>query len=97
MQDQLDSLTNLEKKIYRESEGRVFIGGEEVKPEILSLLKEQARYIESSQFWEVLHATLINESVRAAWESKNWDAVQYSKALKYTDTIIRNMIRGLTK
>ena len=93
----MDNITELEKRIFREDKGKIYIGGEQIKAGALDLLKEQARYIKTSQFYEVLHATLINESYKLLIESKNWDNVQFGKSLKYLDTIIGNMLKGLYK
>lgn len=91
-----ENLINLEKLVFSIEKGEVFIGGEKLKPEILSVLKEQARYIETSHFYEVLNATIINESARLALlDSKDWDGVQYAKALYYWNKIIKKMIKGL--
>lgn len=95
----MDNLIDLEKKIFRvqPKTKKIFIGNEEIKPEILEILKEQARYIKTSQFYDILHATLINESAKIGWEQENDKAAQFGKALKYVDTILGNMLKGLSK
>lgn len=97
LEEKQDNLINTEKTVFSEKEGKVFLGGAEIKPEILSILKDQAKYIKTSQLWDILHSTIINESARLAWESQNWDNVQYSKALKYWDTVFRNILNKLDK
>ena len=91
------NLVNLQKNLFLEKNGKFFLGGEEIKGDILSLLKDEARYIEKSQLWELLHAAVLNEAARSAFESSNWENVQFAKALKYYDTIIRNILSSLTK
>jgi hypothetical protein len=91
------NLIELEKRVFHEKNGDIFIGGEKIKADIRSILKDQAKYIETSQLWEILSSTVINESVRLAFESQNWDNVQYAKALKYWNTVIKKAVSSLAK
>ena len=43
MEEKQEALINLIGRIYKEENGKKYIGGEEIKPDILSLLKDQAQ------------------------------------------------------
>lgn len=93
-----ENFNNLQKKVFSENKnGDIFIGGEKIDKQLLSVLKEQADYISKSQLYEILHSTVINESANLGWESKSWDNVQFSKALKYWDTVFGNILKKLSK
>lgn len=62
LEDNLDNFSSIENRIFFEDKGKIYIGGEEVKPDVLDVLREQARYFETSQLYEVLRATIINEA-----------------------------------
>ena len=98
MEEKSENLINLLGRIYKEENGKILIGGEEIKADIRSLLKDQAKYIETSQFYEILNATIINEAFNlGVLQSKDFDNVQFGKALVYTNNIIKKMIKGLSK
>ena len=98
LEEKQEALINLIGRIYKEENGKKYIGGEEIKPDILSLLKDQAQYIETSQFYEILNATIINEAFNlGVLQSKDFDSVQFAKALVYANNIIKKMIKGLSK
>lgn len=88
----------LAKNVFTEDKGKVFIGGEEMKPEVLDLLREQARYLETSQLYEVFKSTIINESAELALkQSQNFEQVQFAKALYHLLYVFDNMILSLKK
>ena len=98
-QENLDTSTNklTETSIYHIKDGVITIAGEQLKPEISKLLKEQAHYIETSQFYEILNAAVINESARLAFEAPTLEALQFAKALNYYGTMMRSLIKDLKK
>lgn len=86
----------LAKRIFTEDKGKICIGGEEIKPEVLDLLREQARYLETSQLYEIFRATIINESAELALkQSQNFEQVQFAKALYHLLYVFDNMILKL--
>lgn len=91
--DQSVKFSSIAERVFREEKGNIYIGGELIKPEFLDLLREQARYLETSQLYEVFLATLKDEAANLALiQSKDWDSVQFAKALYHCTFIIENMI-----
>jgi hypothetical protein len=58
----LIDFSTVESRIFTQENGKFFIGGVEITPQVKDLLKEQARYIQSSQLFELLNATIVNEA-----------------------------------
>lgn len=88
----------LAKRIFQDKNGKIFIGGEEITPELLDLLREQARYLETSQLYEIFKNTIINESADLALkQSQNFEHVQFAKALYHLLYVFDNMIFSLKK
>ena len=98
MLHQQDQLVNLNRNIFDVVKGKIYIGGEEIKPELRAVLKEQAKYIETSQFFEIFIATMKQEASKLALsESTEWNHVLYAKALKYLSDSFEVMINILKK
>lgn len=94
IQDPLVKLNK--KKIFSEVKGEIFIGGEKIKPELREILKEQARYISTSQLFEILNDTLNAESADMALnKSTEWNHVLGAKMLKYWIDVLNTMILKL--
>lgn len=84
------------KKVFSEVKGEIYIGGEKIKPDIRSLLKEQAGYLDTSQLWEVLCATIEQESAEMALKtSTEWNHVLSAKMLHHWNFVFKNMINKL--
>lgn len=96
LQEQDQSVNLNSDKVFSEDKGEIFIGGEKIKPELRSILKEQAFYLSSSQLWEILNATITQESSDLALKkSTEWNHVLYAKALKYWGDVFESMINKL--
>ena len=94
-QDELETLTS---KVFTEKNGKIFIGGKELPEVSLSTLKDEARYIQNSRLWEIINATIINESSNMALiQSANWDHVLSAKQLHHWGFVMRNMLHALNK
>lgn len=62
------------------------------------LLREQARYITTSQLWEVFNAAIINEAADLALvQSTSFDDVAFAKALHHWGHVFRNAMFMLMK
>jgi len=97
-QDLLVDLVKLEKNIFEAKNGKIFIGREEIKPELLDVLRTQAHNFKTSELYDTFHATLLNESYDLALnQSQNWDHVQFAKALKHMVFVLDNMLLKLKK
>lgn len=89
---------SLESKVFLQKGENIYIGKQLVNNTMRSILRDQAEYIKTSNFYEILDATIINEAANLALiQSANYDHVQYAKALHYWNSIFKKMIIGLSK
>lgn len=94
----LDNFEKLSTRVFEVKKGTIYIGGEEIRPDVLVVLKEQARYLSTSQFYDILKSTIINESSELALkQSTKWEDVEFAKALYHIQYVLNNMITQLTK
>lgn len=92
--ERLPDFSEIQKHIFEKRKDRsIWIGGEKIKPEIRDLLRDQARNIGTSQLWEILNASIVNEAVNLALlQSANYDHVQYGKALWHYCNFINTVV-----
>lgn len=91
-------LSSTKDRIFSEKKGEIFIGGEKIKPEFKALLKEQAKYLVTSQLFEVFNETINAEANDLALnKSTEWQHVQFAKALKYYIDVLNTMVSKLSK
>lgn len=101
--DQLETLpkvnfNDLAQNVFSEKNGKIYFGGEEIRPEILSVFKDQARNLKTMELYESIIATLKDEAAKVAViRSNNWDDIQYSKALWHVAFVLENIVYSLTK
>lgn len=94
----LEQFNTLAKRIFTEVKGKVYIGGEEIKPDVLEVLQDQARNLQTSQLYEILKATIINESADLALkQSQKWEDVNFAKALYHIMYVLDNILLNLRK
>lgn len=92
----MPNFNEIAAKVYDSKNGVVTVGGEEIKPEVLRVLREQAIYLSTSQLYELYMNTLRNESSKLALiQSKDFEDVQFAKALWHCVYVIENMVNGL--
>lgn len=92
-----DDINILEKKVYFKEGNDIYIGGVLLTQQNRDLLREQAKYIETSQLWEVINSTCKNESFNLLLKAGNMEHVQYAKALKYWADVTKKIINELKK
>lgn len=101
LEDQLETSPNfkdVESRVFTEHGGNIYIGTEKITPELRDVLREQARYLKTSQLFEILGATIINESSKLALiQSQNYEQVLSAKMLYHWKHVIDNMVYCLTK
>lgn len=95
---QLPNFNSIEKRVFLKHKGDIYLGQELIKPETLDILREQARYLKTSQLYEVLKATITNESYSSALiQSTDFEQVIFAKALYHWVFVLDNIIENLTK
>ncbi len=96
-QDQSPNFLSLEDSVFTEHKGEIYIGKEKIKAELYDILREQARYFKTSQLYEVLRSTIINEAHNAALiQSTDFEQVKFAKALYHWQFVLDNIIKKLT-
>lgn len=67
-------------------------------PQIRSLLRDEAKNLQNTRLWEILNASVINEAYNLALiQSKDFNNVQFAKALKHWNHFMLNAIYLLSK
>jgi hypothetical protein len=89
--------SSAESRVFQEVKGKFYIGGVEVQPQVLEVLKDQARYFVKSQLLELLDATLKNEAANLAviQSGSSGDIVRdvmSAKMLHHWNFVLQNMI-----
>lgn len=88
----------ISKKVFNQIGDDVYIGGVKVTPVMRTLLRDQAKQLQTSQLWELLHSTIVNESADLALkQSTSWDHVLSAKQLYHWQHVLKNMIFVLAK
>lgn len=100
--EELGVYSDFEQKVFREVGGKIFIGQFEVTDQIRGILRDQAENFLTTQLWEILHASIVNEAYELALKQsgKSGDIVkdvQFAKALHHWAHFMRNVIVKLAK
>jgi Ni,Fe-hydrogenase maturation factor len=89
-------LSNIEEKIFSEKGGKIYIGGQEIKPEMVDILKTQAHNLSLSELYEIMKATVEAEAINIALiQSQNFEQVQFGKALHHVIFMFDNIMNKL--
>ena len=93
------SLTAVENKIFREDkDGVVSIGGIKIDQATRGVLRDEAAYIQRSNFWEIFNATIKNEAATMALiTSMNWDHTLSAKQLYYWQQAMEKIMKKLAQ
>lgn len=76
----------------------VFIGRQPIDNALRGVLRDEALYIDKSRFWELLSASIIQESAdMALLQSAEWNHVLSAKMLHHWMHVMRNMLHALKK
>lgn len=96
--DPLPDFSRVEARVLTFKAGRVFVGGVEVTDQLRDVLRDQARYLETSQLWEMFNASLLHEAADLALvQSKEWDHVLAAKMLRHYQHYFQNVIHALAQ
>lgn len=90
--------TDAGSRVFVKRAGTVFIGQEPVTEQLRQVLRDEAEYIQHSRLWEILNASVTNEAYSLALiQSKDFDSVQFAKALHHWAHFMRNVVHTLAK
>ncbi len=98
--EEVPSFTDIESRVFTSQGGSIFVGTEKVTEALRSTLRDEAEYIANSRLWEVLNASVVNESYRLALIQSGGSGdvekdVQFAKALHHWGHFMRNVIHIL--
>lgn len=97
-QEELEEYSDYEQKVFREVKGTIYIGQHEITEQMRGILRDQSENLLTTQLWEILHASVVNEAYEIALkQSANFDQVQFAKALHHWAHFMRNVIVKLAK
>jgi hypothetical protein len=88
----------LQNLIFRKEKGKIYIGHDEIDEALLGVLCDEAMYISKSRLWEILNATVINESADMALnKSLNFEHVLTAKMLLYWSQVMNKLLKYLDR
>jgi hypothetical protein len=87
----------LQERVFSDNKGRLLLGGEEIKPELRDVLRQQAHNLKTSDLYDILRSTILNESANIALiQSKDYEQVQFAKALYHWQFVLDNILNKLS-
>lgn len=97
-----EDFLSLESKVFLQKGLNIYIGGELITEQMRGILRDQAQNFQTSNLYEILNATIINEASNLALlqSGKSGDIeqdVRFAKALHHWNYVLRNMINALAK
>ncbi len=101
-EDQLETFNSISEKAFLVKDGKVFIGGIEPSAEVLRVLKDQAFSFKTTNLYEVMRSTILNEAydiaLNQSGQSGNIEKdVNYAKMMKHWQYVIDNILLNLNK
>lgn len=89
---------DVEKRVFTEFKGKYYIGREEINSTLRSILRDEAKAIHATQLWEILNASVINESYNLALiQATNMESLNYAKAMKHWSYFMMEVFKRLEK
>lgn len=90
--------SSIEDRIFTEHKGKIYIGKEEINNDLKNVLRDQSRSFVKSDLYEIFHATIINEAYTIALDqSRNFEQVEFAKALKHVMFMLDNILLKVSK
>lgn len=92
------NFTDSMSRIFSEKSGVILIGGKPIPDDLRDILREQAKYLVTSQLWEVLEASTTDEAVNLALiQSKDFSHVEFGKAMWHYMRFIRKAVERIAR
>lgn len=96
--EKLPNYSEIQKRIYQKTNRGPKIGGILLTADLRNLYREQAEYIAKSQLWDVITASIADECINLALiQSKNFEHVDFAKALWHWSTFMREVMADLSR
>lgn len=102
LEEDLAKFNDYSNKVFRELGGVIYIGEVEIPDPLRGILRDQAENFLTSQLFEILHSSSINEAYELALKQsgKSGDIredVRFAKALYHWAHFMRNVVVKLAK
>ena len=98
LEKQIVDFKNIETRLFQEKSGKVFIGGQEIQPEIRDELRDEASSWKHGHLMEILSATITNEVCTSLVQGgKTMEEVHSAQALWHWKFVMENMIEKLSQ
>lgn len=91
------NISYLESKVFFEKSGEIYIGGEKITPQMRDILRDQAKQLQSSNLYEIINATVKDESFKLFSQAGTLEHLQYAKALLYWNKVLLKLVNALVK
>lgn len=102
LEEELERFKDISNLVFKENNGVITIGGEEISDQMRGILRDQAESFITSQLFEVLHASAVGEAYDLALKQSGKSGsietdVRFAKALHHWAHFMRNAIVKLAK
>lgn len=98
LSDALPKFLDAQSRVFTLNKGQMYIGRDLITPQLRSLLRDEAKNLQTTRLWEILNASVINEAYMLALnQSTDFDSVRFAKALAHWSTFMMNTIHLLSK
>lgn len=88
----------VEANVFTKVGDDIYIGKTKIEEAFRSTLRDEAKAMQVGRLWEILNASVINEAYNLSLiQSKDWDHIQFAKAMKHWSSFMMNVIHQLAK
>ncbi len=96
--DQLPHFLDVESRVFTKVGENIYIGRDKVDATLRSVLRDEAKNLQTTRLWEILNASVINEAYLWALDlSKDMELVTSAKMLKHWSFKMMEIIALLAK
>lgn len=89
---------DIESKVFTQIGKDIYIGRDRIDSTLRSVLRDEAKNLQTTRLWEILNASITNEAYNLALiQSKDFDEVTSAKMLKHWVFFMINVLHQLSK
>ena len=94
----LPKFLDVESRVFTKVGQDIYIGRDKIDAQLRSVLRDEAINLQTTRLWEILNASVINESYLWALDlSEDFTLVQSAKMLKHWSFKMMEIINALAK
>lgn len=96
--EELPTFLEVESRVFTQVGKDIYIGRDKVDATLRSLLRDEAKNLQTTRLWEILNASVVNEAYNLALiQSTDFEQVLSAKMLKHWAHFMLNVIHLLAK